>query len=52
MLTLYIKRLFIAQEALEEKKKIKEDRLRIKNGILVLKGNKTQAWFSLLFPLL
>lgn len=50
MLTLYIKRLFTAWAALGGKEK--EDRLTIKDGISGLKGNKTQAQFFLLFPLL
>lgn len=51
MLTLYIQRFFTAWAALEGKKK-KEDRLTVKDGISVLKGNKTQAQFSVLSPLL
>lgn len=51
MLTLYIQRFFTAWAALEKKKK-KEDRLTVKDGISVLKGNKTQAQFSVLSPLL
>lgn len=53
MLTLYTQRFVTAWAALEEKKKKKkEDRLTVKDGISVLKGNKTQAQFSVLSPLL
>lgn len=52
MLTLYTQRFVTAWAALEEKKKKKEDRLTVKDGISVLKGNKTQAQFSILSPLL